>query len=92
MMMPVGRLVLNRLGFDRAASAGVDEVNFVVVASETFSRRNQGASIAETLDQIAGAVPAAAQAGIAVGATIAAACGCRFEGEVAEAEVGRLAA
>ncbi len=79
-------LVLNRRGFDRAAAAGVDEVNFVVVASETFSRRNQGASIAETLDQIAGAVPAAAHA------TIAAAFGCPFEGEVAEAEVGRLAA
>ena len=35
-------LVLNRRGFDRAVAAGVDEVNCVVVASETFSQRNQG--------------------------------------------------
>src|SRR3954451_24790866 len=30
-------LVLNRRGFDRAIAAQVDEVNCVVVASETFS-------------------------------------------------------
>ena len=85
-------LVLNRRGFDRAAAAGVDEVNFVVVASETFNRRNQGASIDQTMAQIAEAVPLAAQAGLRMGVTIAAAFGCPFEGEVSEAQVGRLAA
>ncbi len=85
-------LVLNRRGFDRAAVAGVDEVNFVVVASETFNQRNQGASIAQTLSQIAEAVPLAAQAGLGLGVTIGAAFGCPFEGEVSEAQVGRLAA
>ncbi len=85
-------LVLNRQGFDRAAAAGVDEVNFVVVASETFNQRNQGASIAQTLGQIAEAVPLARQAGLGVGVTIAAAFGCPFEGEVGEAQIGRLAA
>ena len=85
-------LVLNRRGFDRAAIAGVDEVNFVVVASETFNRRNQGASIDQTLAQIAEAVPLAAHAELRIGVTIAAAFGCPFEGEVSEAQVGRLAA
>src|SRR6185437_5541795 len=37
-------LALNRRGFERAVAAGIDEVNFVVVASETFNRRNQGAA------------------------------------------------
>ena len=35
-------LVLNRRGLDRALAAGVDEINMVVVATDTFSRRNQG--------------------------------------------------
>nr|BFE78264.1 hypothetical protein GCM10020093_008650 [Planobispora longispora] len=38
-------LVLNGRGLDRALTAGVDEVNAVVVATETFSRRNQGMSV-----------------------------------------------
>src|SRR6478736_1543455 len=43
-------LVLNRRGFDRALAAGVDEVNCVVVASETFSQRNQGMSVADSVE------------------------------------------
>ena len=43
-------VVLDRYGDlrdDRAGvDAGVDEVNVVVVATETFSRRNQNASVA----------------------------------------------
>ena len=38
-------LVLNERGLDRAIAAGMDEVNIVVVASETFSVRNQGTSM-----------------------------------------------
>src|SRR3546814_14788026 len=37
-------LVLNRRGFERAADAGMDEINYVVIASDTFSQRNQGRS------------------------------------------------
>ncbi len=84
-------LVLNRRGFDRAAVAGIDEVNFVVVASETFNQRNQGSSVAETLKQIGEAAPLAKQAGTGFGVTIAAAFGCPFEGEVGEDRVGAIA-
>ena len=35
-------LALNMKGFERAVAAGLDEVNFVIVASDTFSHRNQG--------------------------------------------------
>ncbi len=42
-------LVLNHRGLDRAIAAGMDEVNIVVVASDTFSRRNQGMSTADSI-------------------------------------------
>jgi hydroxymethylglutaryl-CoA lyase len=83
-------LALNRRGFDRALTAAVDEVNFVVVASETFNRRNQAASIAETMAQIAGASALAAVERLTFGVTIAAAFGCPFEGEVPEARISAL--
>jgi len=37
-------LVLNRKGLDRAIAAGCNEIGMVVVASDTFNRRNQGVS------------------------------------------------
>jgi len=85
-------LVLNRRGFDRSLAAEVDEVNFVVVASETFNRRNQGVSIAETMAQIADTAGVARLEGVTFGVTIGAAFGCPFEGEVPESQVAALAA
>jgi hydroxymethylglutaryl-CoA lyase len=75
-------LVLNRRGLDRALAAGIDEVNFVVVATDTFNRRNQGAETAETLAVWADVAAAARSAGRKVSAVIGAAFGCPFEGEV----------
>ena len=43
-------LALNAMGAERAIEAGVDEVRYVVVASETFNQRNQGATINESLN------------------------------------------
>jgi isopropylmalate/homocitrate/citramalate synthase len=83
-------LALNRRGFDRALAAGVDEVNFVVVASETFNRRNQGASIADTMGQIAAAAALARAERLTFGVTVAAAFGCPFEGEVPTDQVFAL--
>ena len=84
-------LVLNRRGFDRALAAGVDEANLVVVASETFNRRNQGVSISETMAQIAAIAAVARVERLPFSVTIAAAFGCPFEGETSEALVARLA-
>jgi hydroxymethylglutaryl-CoA lyase len=83
-------LVLNRRGLERALRAGVEEVNFVVVASETFSQRNQGASIAQTLEAWADIAAIAHQEQVTAGAVVAAAFGCPFEGEVAVATVAEL--
>ncbi|MBW3606473.1 MAG: hydroxymethylglutaryl-CoA lyase [Actinobacteria bacterium] len=84
-------LVLNDRGLDRALDAGVDEANVVVVATETFSQRNQGASVDEMLaswERIAGR---AQDAGVRTSVTISAAFGCPFEGEVDPGRVADLA-
>jgi hydroxymethylglutaryl-CoA lyase len=75
-------LVLNRRGLDRAVDAGVDEVNVVVCASDTFSRRNQNMTTEEAM-AVAEEVAAAARAqGLFTTLTLATAFGCPFEGEV----------
>jgi hydroxymethylglutaryl-CoA lyase len=83
-------LVLNRRGLERALRAGVDEVNVVIVASETFSQRNQGASIAQALASWAEIAAMARAEQVFVSAVIGAAFGCPFEGEVPEAAVTAL--
>ena len=75
-------LVLNRRGLDRALEAGVDEVNVVVVATDTFSQRNQGTTTEEGVAAAVEIVEAAAAAGLRTAITIGAAFGCPFEGEV----------
>jgi hydroxymethylglutaryl-CoA lyase len=84
-------LALNERGLERAIAAGVDEVNAVLVASEEFSRRNQGVGMVEGAAVVARMAARAAAAGLRFSATIGAAFGCPFEGEVAVADVVRLA-
>lgn len=75
-------LVLNRRGFDRAVSAGVDEVNVVVPASDGFAKANQN-STTEALTEVAEEVLAeAASTGLFATLTIATSFGCPFDGEV----------
>ncbi|MBO0868914.1 MAG: hydroxymethylglutaryl-CoA lyase [Micromonosporaceae bacterium] len=83
-------LVVNARGLDRALAARVDEVNVVVVATETFCQRNQGMSIAEAVRSFAAISDRARSAGLRVTATIGASFGCPFEGEVAPETVAKL--
>ncbi|SHN43583.1 hydroxymethylglutaryl-CoA lyase [Cryptosporangium aurantiacum] len=83
-------LVVNERGLDRALAAGVDEVNVVVVATETFSERNQGMSVADALRSFGAISGRARAAGLRVTATIGAAFGCPFEGEVNPQRVAGL--
>ena len=76
-------LVMNERGLDRAVASGVDEANIVVVATETFSQRNQGMSVADSLRGTERMVSRAHDAGLKVSVTIGASFGCPFEGEVA---------
>ncbi len=75
-------LVMNARGLERALAAGVNEVNVVVVASDTFCQRNQGMSSRESVVVAAKIVAEAHAAGIFATVTIGAAFGCPFEGEV----------
>jgi hydroxymethylglutaryl-CoA lyase len=75
-------LVMNRRGLERALKGYVDEVDVVVVATDTFCRRNQGMSTAEACDTAAELVEEARAAGVFTTITIGASFGCPFEGEV----------
>jgi hydroxymethylglutaryl-CoA lyase/(R)-citramalyl-CoA lyase len=85
-------LVLNEKGYDRLRAAGLTEAHFAFAASETFNRRNQGASVEESV-AAAGRLAAAAHAdGVRFTVTIGTAFGCPFEGRVDPEGVLRLAA
>jgi hydroxymethylglutaryl-CoA lyase len=84
-------LVLNRKGFERALAAGCREITMAVFASDTFNRRNQGATTAESIDTWLDVAKAAQAAGVRAQVTISAAFGCPFEGEVPAARVVEIA-
>lgn len=80
-------LVLNRRGFDRAVEArergaGVDELNVVVVCTDTFAMKNQNATTAEQIAAAVDIVGSANELGIPTSVTLAASFGCPYEGEV----------
>ena len=85
-------LVVNERGVTRAAAAGVTEVNAVVVASDTFNRRNQGVATAETLARLPDLIGAVHAAGLRASVTIGASFGCPFEGEVPPGRLDEVAA
>lgn len=75
-------LIMNGRGLARALDAGVDEVNIVVVATDTFCGRNQGMTTWESIDEAAALVHMARRSGLFTTVTVGAAFGCPFEGEV----------
>jgi len=85
-------LVLNRRGFERAAAAGVHEVNVVAAATDTFAERNQGTSSDGSVAAFEELAPLAVAAGIRATLTISTSFGCPYEGEVDEARVAVIAA
>lgn len=85
-------LVLNERGLDRALAAGLGEVNVVVVATDTFSRRNQGVDTAGGIDTWTRLARRARDARVRATLTVAAAFGCPFEGEVSAARVREVVA
>lgn len=84
-------LVLNHRGFDRALAAGCNEIGMVVLATDTFNRRNQGVPTAESIEAWLAIAPQARAAGVRAQVTISAAFGCPFEGEVPLEHVLRIA-
>lgn len=84
-------LALNRRGAERALAAGVDEINYVVIATDSYNVANQGCRTAETLSAWPEVAALALSAGKTATFTVAATFGCPFEGEVPAGEVAALA-
>jgi hydroxymethylglutaryl-CoA lyase len=75
-------LVMNERGLARALAGDVDEVDVVVVATDTFCQRNQGMTTAESVAIAVDLVAQAREAGKLATVTVGASFGCPFEGEV----------
>ena len=88
--LSVAGLVMNERGVGRALRCALDELRFVIVASETFSLRNQAASVGQTLEAFKQVCPMVHAHGIRMTAVIAAAFGCPFEGHIPQARVVEL--
>ena len=73
-------LVLNLRGLDRAIAAGCKEVNYALVASDTFSQKNQGTTIDQAVEVYRDIISAAETEGIRCSLTISTAFGCPFQG------------
>lgn len=75
-------LVMNKRGSLRALDTAVREIGAVCVATDTFSQRNQGQDSLESARSAADIIRFAKDHGRRAQATIGAAFGCPFEGEV----------
>lgn len=85
-------LVLNERGMERALASGIEEINCVVVASDTFGRKNQGQTTEQGMEVVRTIAAGGVRAGIPVTVTLSVAFGCPFEGEVPQARVVDIAA
>lgn len=84
-------LALNERGYERLLASGLDEVRFALGATESFNRRNQGASVEESAVAAVRIVERARADGLLSAVTISVAFGCPFEGRVEEQRVLELA-
>ncbi len=75
-------LVLNERGYDRLVASGLKEAHIAFACTETFNRRNQNASVGESIQASARITERAHDDGVRTTVTLAAAFGCPFEGEV----------
>lgn len=85
-------LVMNARGAERAIATGrIDQLGAVAVASDRFAMANQGQTSAGSVDAAREIIAMASAAGLTAQATIGAAFGCPFEGEIAEDHVVAMA-
>jgi isopropylmalate/homocitrate/citramalate synthase len=80
-------LVPNLKGMERALAAGVRSVAVFTAASESFTRHNINATIAESLANFRPIVALAQQEGVPVRGYISTVFGCPYEGAVAPQQV-----
>ena len=83
-------LVPNMKGYERARAHKMDEVSFVLAASNSHNMKNIHASTDEAFARYAEVATQAKEDGIPFRAYISCAFGCPYEGEISEKEVLRL--
>ncbi len=84
-------LVPNERGLDGALEARAGKIAVFVAASETFSQRNGGASIQETLARSALVISRSKECGLPVRGYISCVVRCPYEGSITSAAVLRVA-
>jgi hydroxymethylglutaryl-CoA lyase len=80
-------LVPNLKGMERALAAGVRAIAVFTAASESFTRHNINATIAESLANFRPVVALARQEGVTIRGYISTVFGCPYEGAVAPRQV-----
>ncbi len=84
-------LVPNQRGMERALAAGARAVAVFTAASETFTRHNINATIAESIENFRPVVEMARSADVTVRGYISTVFGCPYEGDVSPAKVLEVA-
>ena len=84
-------LVLNHRGLDRALETKVDEVNFVVPASDGYARSNQGMTTTQATEMAEDLIRIAHESGLKAGVTISVAWGDPYDGPVPTDVVASIA-
>ncbi len=84
-------LIMNERGLDRALTTRIDEIGMVVVASDTYNRKNQGCSTSESVSAWQSISAKAKSEGLRANVMISSAFGCPYEGEVRVERVVELA-
>lgn len=83
-------LVPNIKGMEDALAAGAGEISVFASASETFSRKNIGCSIAESIERFRPVLELAKAHSIAVRGYVSCVLGCPYEGRIVEAAVSSV--
>ena len=84
-------LIMNERGLDRALTTKINEIGMVVVASDTYNRKNQGVGTDESVAAWHAIGSRAKESGLRANVMISSAFGCPYEGEVKVERVVELA-
>jgi hydroxymethylglutaryl-CoA lyase len=84
-------LIMNERGLDRALTTRIHEIGMIVVASDTYNRKNQGVGTDESVAAWRTIGKRAQENGLRANVMISSAFGCPYEGEVKVERVVELA-
>ena len=83
-------LTPNLQGFEAAVAADAKEVAVFAAASETFSRKNINASIAQSLERFVPVTEQALKLGLKIRGYVSCVLGCPYEGEIDPRRVAQI--